>query len=212
MHLRPLSVKPLATDERTSLYELLRGLTPEQWAAPSLCAGWTVRDVVAHHLSYDDLPIPTMIGRFGRNLFRFAQTNQLGLDDLAGATPDQLLELLRAHLSPSGLPRAFGSRIALLDCMVHQQDIRRPLGLEREIPVQRWIPAIEFALVAPPIHAFHRIRGLHLVSADTDWSFGRGPEVRGPREALLMAVTGRPVALDDLTGPGVDALRDRMRE
>ena len=34
--------------ERTRLVHLLGRLTPEQWRQPSLCAGWQVREVVAH--------------------------------------------------------------------------------------------------------------------------------------------------------------------
>lgn len=40
--------KQLAADERRDLADFLETLTPEQWQQPSLCAGWTVRDVVAH--------------------------------------------------------------------------------------------------------------------------------------------------------------------
>ena len=38
----------MATAERLELADLLDTLTPEQWAAPSLCAGWSVRDVCSH--------------------------------------------------------------------------------------------------------------------------------------------------------------------
>ncbi len=34
--------------ERRRLAGLLAELTPAQWAASSLCAGWRVREVVAH--------------------------------------------------------------------------------------------------------------------------------------------------------------------
>ena len=34
--------------ERCSLADQLEDLTEAEWAAPSLCAGWTVHDVVAH--------------------------------------------------------------------------------------------------------------------------------------------------------------------
>ncbi len=37
-----------------------------------------------------------------------------------------------------------------------------------------------------------------------------GPRVEGPAEALLMAIAGRPVALDELTGPGQPTLAERM--
>jgi hypothetical protein len=38
---------------------------------------------------------------------------------------------------------------------------------------------------------------------------GEGPEVQGPSESILMAITGRAVALDELSGPGVEVLRQR---
>ena len=34
--------------ERRDLASMLAGLTPEQWDAPSLCAGWRSREVIAH--------------------------------------------------------------------------------------------------------------------------------------------------------------------
>lgn len=206
------SVKKLARDERASLAELLGSLTEEEWDSPSLCAGWSVRDVVAHHLSYDELTTAAMVARFRRNLFRFDRANDDGLDAMVGVGPEQLLDLLRRHLTPSGLPTAFGSRIALLDCMIHQQDIRRPLGRPREIPAERLVPALDFALFAPPIHARRRTRGLTLVAEDLAWRAGRGPAVIGPGEAILMAVAGRRGVTDALSGPGVPILRERLGE
>jgi hypothetical protein len=44
------------------------------------------------------------------------------------------------------------------------------------------------------------VAGLKLVAADSDWTTGEGPEVRGTGEALLMAMAGGNVAIDDLTG------------
>jgi uncharacterized protein (TIGR03083 family) len=34
--------------EQEAFVSLIRGLTAEQWEIPSLCPGWTVRDVVVH--------------------------------------------------------------------------------------------------------------------------------------------------------------------
>jgi uncharacterized protein (TIGR03083 family) len=34
--------------QRSRIADLLEGLTVEDWAQPSLCEGWTVRDVAAH--------------------------------------------------------------------------------------------------------------------------------------------------------------------
>jgi hypothetical protein len=41
---------------------------------------------------------------------------------------------------------------------------------------------------------------------DADLSIGDGLEVRGPALSLLLAVSGRRVALEELDGPGIAAL------
>jgi hypothetical protein len=49
--------------------------------------------------------------------------------------------------------------------------------------------------------------GCRLTATDTDWRRGQGPEVSGPIGAILLLVTGRTAALEQLTGEGADALR-----
>lgn len=63
----------------------------------------------------------------------------------------------------------------------------------------------------PRIGAGRRIRGLRLRATDLEWTHGDGPEVTGPGEALLMAMSGRPAALADLDGPGHATLAARLR-
>jgi hypothetical protein len=48
------------------------------------------------------------------------------------------------------------------------------------------------------------------VATDLTWSRGDGPEIQGAGEAIVMAIGGRPAALDDLTGDGVEVLRTRL--
>jgi hypothetical protein len=54
-----------------------------------------------------------------------------------------------------------------------------------------------------------RIAGVTLRATDTEWQHGDGPLVTGPMLALLMAMTGRKVALEDLSGDGVTVLSGR---
>ena len=54
----------MARAERADLAEFLATLTPQQWATPSLCTGWTVKDVVAHMISYEELGTLGLIKRF----------------------------------------------------------------------------------------------------------------------------------------------------
>jgi uncharacterized protein (TIGR03083 family) len=202
--------KQLARAERADLLAFLTGLTPRQWDAPTLCAGWRVRDVVAHMISYEGLRGRELIGRFTRGRFRLAGVNAVGVAEMRDSGPDELLALLEQRLEPSGLTTGFGSRVALLDALIHQQDIRRPLGVPRTIPPERLLPALSFARFAPPIGAFWRARGLRLVATDLDWADGRGPEVHGPGESLLMAIAGRRGVVDELTGPGQPTLAARI--
>jgi uncharacterized protein (TIGR03083 family) len=200
----------LARAERADLLAFLTGLTPQQWDAPTLCEGWRVRDVVAHMISYEGLPGRELVRRFARGRFRLAGVNAVGVAEMRDARPDALLARLAQHLEPNGLTTGFGGRVALLDAVIHQQDIRRPLGIPRTIPAERLVPALSFARFAPPIGAFWRARGLRLVATDLGWSDGRGPEVQGPGEALLMAIAGRRGVVEELTGPGRATLASRI--
>jgi uncharacterized protein (TIGR03083 family) len=200
----------LARAERADLAALLRELTPEQWEAPSLCTEWPVRDVVAHVVSYEELDKRGLLRRCVRGRFLPRQVNAVGVADYAGHRSDQLIEVLERHLQPRGLTAGFGGRIALVDGVIHHQDIRRSLGLLRDVPVERLRPVLDFARVAPPIGAFTRIRGLRLVATDFAWAAGKGAEVSGPGEALLMAMAGRGAALDELSGTGLPLLAGRV--
>jgi uncharacterized protein (TIGR03083 family) len=200
----------LARDERADLADFLAGLAAEQWNAPTLCTKWRVRDVVAHIVSYDDLGLPGLVGRFARGRFAPDQVNEVGVQRYAALGPDQLLAELKNHLRPAGLTAAFGGRIGLCDGLIHHQDIRRAIGAPREVPAERLAVALPFARTAPPIKASRRVRGVRLVATDLDWTSGDGPVVEGPAEPLLMAMAGRGDALDELTGPGTTTLAGRL--
>jgi uncharacterized protein (TIGR03083 family) len=192
----------MARDEREEFAALLEGLTPQQWESPTLCEKWRVRDVVAHVIGYDPLSRIQLMRRMARGLVTRGGANAIGVREYAGKSPEELTALMRQYAEPQGLTAGFGGRIALTDGMIHQQDIRRPLGIPRTIPPDRLRAALDFAKYAPRILGALRARGVRLVATDLDWSHGRGPEVRGNGEALLMAMAGRRAALDDLDGPG----------
>ncbi|GAA4894980.1 maleylpyruvate isomerase family mycothiol-dependent enzyme [Actinomycetospora straminea] len=200
----------LAHDERAELADFLAGLTAEQWDAPTLCHRWSVRDVVAHIISYDDLGPTAFVGRFAAGRFNPDQVNQVGVDQYRQLTPDELLAELKGHLHPAGLTARFGGRIGLVDGLIHHQDIRRALRAPRDVPTERLATALPFARVAPPIRAFSRVRGLRLVATDVGWTSGKGPVVEGPAEPLLMAMAGRADALDELGGDGLPTLVGRV--
>ncbi|MCB1256948.1 MAG: maleylpyruvate isomerase family mycothiol-dependent enzyme [Microthrixaceae bacterium] len=197
----------LAADERRDLADFLATLTDDEWATPSLCIGWSVRDVVAHAVSYEHLGWAGAIGRLARARFNGERANAIGLAESERASTADLVRTLRDHAQPRGLTSGFGGRIGLTDALVHHQDIRRPLDRPRAIPAERVVVALDFALQAPPLPSRKKARGLRLVATDLDWATGRGPEVCGTGEALLLAVAGRRPAFDDLEGPGLDLFR-----
>jgi uncharacterized protein (TIGR03083 family) len=121
------------------------------------------------------------------------------------------MDRLESHLRPAGLPAVNGGFIALADGVIHHQDIRRALGIPRTVPPDRLRAALPIAAKAPTLPSKSNVKGLKLVASDVDWVHGEGSEIRGPGEAMLMAMTGRPDALDDLTGPGVPELAARIR-
>jgi uncharacterized protein (TIGR03083 family) len=208
----------LARAERTDLLTLLRDLDEAEWDRPSLCARWTVRDVVTHVLSYEGVGFGAVAAAAARRLLPGGGQGAVGPLGPAEAVQREparheaglLIATLEGSLTPTGLTAGFGGRIALTDGLIHQQDIRRPLGRLRDVPEDRLRAALAFAMYAPPVGAFRRVRGLRLVATDLDWSHGRGAEVTGPGEALLLAAAGRAAALPELAGGGLGRLASRM--
>ncbi len=203
------SLMTMARAERADLADFLASLTPQDWEAPSLCTGWTVKDVVAHMISYEELGTLGLLKRFAKGWI--VRANQVGVDEFAALSPHQLLEFLGGHLQPRGLTAGFGGMIALVDGTIHHQDIRRSLGRPRSVPADRLERVLGLVPGNPRLGAGRRIRGLRLRATDIDWAHGRGPEVIGRGEALLMAMAGRPAALADLDGPGLGTLTERLR-
>ncbi|WP_193047999.1 maleylpyruvate isomerase family mycothiol-dependent enzyme [Mycolicibacterium baixiangningiae] len=202
------TVRTLARLERTEFADLLDNLTPDQWAMPSLCAGWTVRDVAAHTVAYLDQSLI----RLGANMIRYRgdidRLNAEGLRRSDGLDGAELADRMRRGSEPSGAAALYGGRVALVECLVHQQDIRRQLGLHRTLDTRRVRVCLDYARLSPVVGGRRRTRGLRLVATDMDWTAGVGPDVCGRGEALLLAMTGRAAAVSgELHGEGMRLLR-----
>ena len=96
------------------------------------------------------------------------------------------------------------------EVIVHSEDIRRALGIKHDYPTGAVVRVADFFKGSNLlIGSKRRIAGLTLSATDTEWSHGTGPEVAAPILSLVMAMTGRKAADDDLTGEGVVTLRSR---
>lgn len=202
------SVRALARLERAEFAALLDGLTPEQWEMPSLCAGWRVRDVAAHTVAYLGQNRRRLLVNMIRVRGDVDRLNEQALRDGACLQPAELVALMHRGVEPAGAAALYGGRVALIECLIHQQDIRRPLRLPRTIPAAHLGVSLNYARLSPVIGGARRSRGVRLIATDMDWAVGRGPEVCASGEALLLAMTGRVSSVRaELDGPGVGLLR-----
>lgn len=205
----PDSIWPTIHAERKALVDDLAGLTPEQWTTQSLCSEWNIHQVLAHQLSAAKMTPPKFFGKFaaaGFNFNKFA-AKQVAVESVGG--PAATLAAFRAaeprETAPPGPKDTW-----LGEAFVHGEDIRRPLGITRAYPLPEVARAIAlYAKSNAIIGGKTRVAGLTLKATDTDFSVGSGPLVEGPAISLLLAASGRKSALDELSGPGVEALRER---
>jgi len=200
---------PLIHAEREALADDLRSLDEGGWATQSLCAQWTVRDVLAHMTATAKMTPPKFFAQLAGAGFKFNTFNAKNIAREEQGTPAQGLaefgSLLTATSHPPGPVEAM-----LGEAVIHSEDIRRPLGLKREYPAEAVVRVANFFKGSNLlIGAKNRIAGLTLTATDADWSSGSGAEVKGPILALVLAMTGRSAALDDLSGDGVATMRGR---
>lgn len=204
-----------AQRERTA--ELLDRLTDDEWSQPSLCAGWTIRDVAAH-LTLQQQGIADLLGFMIKHPGSLGGMNRMinrAARFKAEWPTDQLITGIRSMIGSRRHNVGLTPVETLIDIVVHGQDIAIPLGRELEAP-----PTVS-AIAATRVCSYGGtgkaavfdslpLGPYRLIATDVDWSNGGdGPKIQGPMIALLLLLTGRRVALSRLQGPGVDALRER---
>ena len=195
--------------ERGALADDLAALDDAAWDTQSLCEKWTVRDAVAHMIATAEMTPPTFLGKMLASGFSFQKMVAKEIAAKRGGSPAAELKHLRAvrdrRTSPPGPKPSW-----LGETIVHAEDVRRPLGIARAYPMEAVVAVADFYQGSNVlIGAKKRIEGVTLKATDTDWSHGSGPAAEGPMLSLVLAMTGRTAALDDLTGDGVATLRGR---
>jgi uncharacterized protein (TIGR03083 family) len=202
------TLRNMVEAEQAEFTALLQGLTPEQWDAQSLCRGWSVHDVVIH----------TALHAHTTGVQRFTQQARAGFSEDRYMAPERtrsIDDLIDWLASPATLGGRMSILTQLSELVIHQQDVRRPLGMMRSIRADLLSVVLDFgiarsALTSTMASSRRRSKGLRLVAPDIDWWAGRGPEVRGPGEAILMALNGRTGTMADLTGDGTHMLAARI--
>jgi uncharacterized protein (TIGR03083 family) len=197
---------------RRSVADLLDGLDDAQLATPSLCTGWSVLDVAGHLAAAVTTPTGTFLRELLRQRGNGHKTNTVLARRLAQRPAAELAGLLREHAEREFSPPVVGPRGPLADGLIHEGDMRAPLGLPHTPAPVDVAPALEFITTGRPVGFVPRgaLCGLRLVATDLDGAWGDGDPLEGRAVDLLMAACGRTALLPALTGAGVPVLAGRL--
>ena len=197
--------------QRAELADLMETFTETEWATPSLCEGWRVREVAAH-LTLAQLGLVPALGAALRARGSF---NRMIHDTAVRQAERPVADfpvLLRAMVGSRKKAPFVSDLEPMLDQLVHGQDMVVPLGRTREMPHEAAAAAAQRAWELNwPFGVKRRLHGFRLAATDHPWTVGQGSLVEGPVRALLLLLTGRLVVLPELSGPGADELRARLQ-
>lgn len=129
--------------ERRALAADLEKLSDAEWARPSLCDGWSVRDVLGHMVATAKMTPPKFLVAMIGSGFRFNVLTARGVAQETAGTPADTLRRFQAQLSATTRPP--GPIQAMVgETIVHAEDIRRPLGVAHSNPMDALVMTADF--------------------------------------------------------------------
>jgi uncharacterized protein (TIGR03083 family) len=196
---------------REAFGDYLAGLSADEWARPSLCAGWTAKDVAAHMLVIPTKSKGQVFRSFFGSGFNLDKMNAKFVRRIAaGMSGAQIAALTKSSAASQSLPPGLKLAGAHNELVVHSLDVAEGVGRPFALPVEDQIAALEHLVVTQPVFKSKaRVAGLTLRATDAGWTSGSGPVVEGSLPDLLLAVAGRPSAYGRLSGDGVATMRAR---
>ena len=207
-----MSTLELIAAERRTVADELEHLTAQQLATQSLCAEWTVHDVAAHLLMPLTLGMGAVMAAMASSMGNFHKANLKLTSKVAARPIGEICAELRAQAMNTFTPPGMGLDAPLTDLLVHGEDFRRPIGLLHAFDPSALRTCLDFVTTKKGQRTFPpkgRLDGLQLRAADIGWAHGDGALVEGNAVDVLIAICGRTIALDALTGDGVALLRAR---
>ena len=183
---------PTVAAERRAFGDVLEGLAESDWDAPSLCAGWRVREVVAHMTMPFRYSAPRFLGEMVRSRGNFARMADRVARRDAQAPIGTLLDGWRTNDDHPWKPPGGGLEGALTHDVVHGLDITVPLRHRapgrRARPARRPRPRDD---PAEPEALRSDLTGIRLEADDLDWTWGDGEPLRGRARHLLLVLMDR---------------------
>lgn len=178
--------------ELAGLADLLTPLDQQAWDTPSLCSGWTVREVVAHLTLPARRSNAAVLAGLALCGFRWHLFADKAAHHDAGLPTSALIADLRSTRLAGWRPPGGGPQGALVHAVVHALDITVPLGADRPGDPEKLHLVLD-ALVAPASlkHFGVDMSGLELRADDTPWSHGAGRRVTAGSEELVLMLSGR---------------------
>ncbi|BDN83465.1 MULTISPECIES: maleylpyruvate isomerase family mycothiol-dependent enzyme [Mycobacterium] len=195
--------------------EFASGLSAAEWGTPSLCGEWSNHDVLAHLVIGYRASLRMLAADLVSQRGSFDRANAALAIDLARRhNPDELIaEFAELAVHPRGIGQVFPRRLLLGDHVIHELDIAFALDRTPTVGIDALVAVLNTQVRVPNpfVPVAQRARGLSLRAHDVDWTSGEGDwAVTGGAAQLASALAGRPWALDQLSGKGVDTLRTRM--
>jgi uncharacterized protein (TIGR03083 family) len=194
-------LQAMVTTEFLTLADLLADLPDPRWDTASLCAGWRVREVVAHMTMPARYSMEEFVAELQACGGDFTRLSNAVADRDAALPPETLIGNLRDDVMHQWVPPGGGEAGALNHVVIHGLDITVPLAVRRPAR-EKTVRAVLDDLTWGGTHAHFGfdLGGLRLVATDMDWSFGSGKPVSGTAEELVLVISGRQLPVDPLHG------------
>ena len=196
------TIQDMIAAQRGELAAALDALPASGWDQPTLCAGWRVREVVAH------VTMPFRYG--GRRFFwelarsrgRFNEmADRVARRDAARMSPAELAGAVRSNIGHPWRPPRGGHEGALAHDVIHGLDITVPLGLDITVPEERLRRILPASADDKTVMFFGvDLAGIEFRASDLDWTLGAGTPLTGAGADLLLAMCGRKLPAGRLCG------------
>ncbi|MGY1743639.1 MULTISPECIES: maleylpyruvate isomerase family mycothiol-dependent enzyme [unclassified Blastococcus] len=173
------------------LADLLAAAPADTWDAPSLCAGWRVRHVVAHV----SMPVRLTPETFGAELAAAGGdfgvlSDAVAARDAARPAADHL-DALRSPRLHAWQPPGGGAAGALSHAVIHSLDVTVALDRPAVAPADALTAVLDQLAASDGAWFGVDLAGVRLEADDSGWAWGDGDVVRADRGRLVALLAGR---------------------